>query len=369
MKRTKLKKALCIILASLMMISASACQQNSTEETSTAQTTQTETSEIKTDEVKTTETSTEAAEDDDLSAMKEEPMYNQTIQYWYDGGNCTSAPYIAEKLGYFDEYGIKVECLSGTAVKEALGTNAAQMGVNHIASLLIPITNDVDYTFVAGAHIGCKSLYVLADSEYQTTEDLKGTRISTPNGVGNSDYNITAMLLDADGINPLNDVELTPVETSACVAAMESGEISAALLSDTYAYQLVKDGKLRMIRSLIDEDFQDTPCCVLAMNNTFLAENPIMAEKMVECVKKASEWMRNNPEEAVQILLDDGKMSGDFDMNVELWNTLNFGLTDDFTQKGLEETTNTYLRLGLITSTDSLDDVMEAAWHPLYPEA
>lgn len=120
---------------------------------------------------------------------------------------------------------------------------------------------------------------------------------------------------------------------------------------------------------MIDEDFQDTPCCVLAMNNTFLAENPIMAEKMVECVKKASEWMRNNPEEAVQILLDDGKMSGDFDMNVELWNTLNFGLTDDFTQKGLEETTNTYLRLGLITSTDSLDDVMEAAWHPLYPEA
>ena len=150
MKRTKLKKALCIILASLMMISASACQQNSTEETSTAQTTQTETSETKTDEVKTTETSTEAAEDNDLSAMKEEPMYNQTIQYWYDGGNCTSAPYIAEKLGYFDEYGLKVECLSGTAVKEALGTNAAQMGVSHIASLLIPITNDVDYTFVAG---------------------------------------------------------------------------------------------------------------------------------------------------------------------------------------------------------------------------
>lgn len=65
MKRTKLKKALCIILASLMMISASACQQNSTEETSTAQTTQTETSETKTDEVKTTETSTEAAEDND----------------------------------------------------------------------------------------------------------------------------------------------------------------------------------------------------------------------------------------------------------------------------------------------------------------
>ena len=70
MKRTKLKKALCIILASLMMISASACQQNSTEETSTAQTTQTETSELKTDEVKTTKTTPEAAKEEDLDAMK-----------------------------------------------------------------------------------------------------------------------------------------------------------------------------------------------------------------------------------------------------------------------------------------------------------
>ena len=39
---------------------------------------------------------------------------------------------------------------------------------------------------------------------------------------------ITAMLLDADGINPLEDVNLTPVETSACVAAMQNGEIHHA---------------------------------------------------------------------------------------------------------------------------------------------
>ena len=74
--------------------------------------------------------------------------------------------------------------------------------------MLVPATNDVDLTFVGGAHIGCKSLYVLADSEYNTTEDLKGTSISVPNGIGASDYNITCLLLDADGINPQTDVNL-----------------------------------------------------------------------------------------------------------------------------------------------------------------
>ncbi len=102
--------------------------------------------------------------------------------------------------------------------------------------MLVPSTNGVDLTFVGGAHIGCKSLYVLADSEYNTTADLKGTSISVPNGIGASDYNITSLLLDADGINPQTDVNLMQVSTDACVASMENGEISAALLSDTFTH-------------------------------------------------------------------------------------------------------------------------------------
>lgn len=284
---------------------------------------------------------------EEKAAMESEPMHGQTIKYWYDGGNCTSAPYVAQKLGLFEECGIQTECLNGTAVKEALGTNAAQFGVSHIASLLVPITNDVNYTFIMGAHVGCKSLYVLGDS----------------------DYNITARLLDKDGINPLTDVELTPVESSACVAAMQNGEISAALLSDTYAYKMVQDGTLRLVRSLLDEDFAHEPCCVVAMNNDFLNENPVTAKKLTQCLKKASNWMRNNPEEAVNMLLDDGKISGDYDMNLELWNTLKFGLTDEYTKAGLEQIIDDYIRLGLITSTKDADALLEKAWHPQAPEA
>ena len=86
---------------------------------------------------------------------------------------------------------------------------------------------------------------------------------------------------------------------------MQSGEIAAALLSDTYAYNMVKDGTLRVVSSLLDEDFQQEACCIIAMNRTFVEENPITATKLSDCVKKAHDWMRENPEEATQLLIDE----------------------------------------------------------------
>jgi NitT/TauT family transport system substrate-binding protein len=231
--------------------------------------------------------------------------------------------------------------------------------------MLVPVTNGVDITFVGGGHIGCKTLYVLNESEFKTTEDLKGTAISCPNGIGASDYNIVSMMLDADGINPTTDVELIQVTTDACVTAMENGEISAALLSDTFAYAMVKDGKLRAVRSLLDSDFQDDNCCVIAMNGTFVKENPVHAKKIVQAVQKAHSWMRENGADATQYLMEQGWNSGDFDMNVMLNNSLQFGVSDATTEASLRNITENYIRLGLIKNMDNVDEIMALAWTSL----
>lgn len=298
------------------------------------------------------------------AAMKAEPAYGKAINYFF-GEGCTAGPEVANLLGYYEEAGLKVESFKGSSYVEALGTNQAQLAVGHIATKLVPCTNGVDLTFVGGAHIGCKSLYVLADSEYNTTADLKGTKISVPNGIGASDYNITSLLLDADGINPQKDVELMQVSTDACVASMQNGEISAALLSDTFAYKLVKDGTLKCIRSLLDEDFAGDNCCVISMNATFVKENPVHAKKMVQAVQKAHSWMRDNIDESTQFMLDHNLLSGDYDMNHLLYNSLQFGLEQDFTEKSLRKVVEKYVRLGLITSMDDVDAIMEKAWTPV----
>ena len=299
-----------------------------------------------------------------LEAMKNEPAYGQPVLYYMSDG-CTSGPTVADDLGFYTEAGLTAEGFKGTSYTEALGTQQATIAVGHIATMLVPITNGVDLTFVGGGHIGCKSLYVLADSDYNTTEDLKGTQVSVPNGIGASDYNITCLLLDADGINPQTDLTLTQVSSDACVAAMENGEISAALLSDTFAYAMVKEGKLKCIRSLLDTDFADENCCVLAMNRTFVQENPVHAKKTVQAVQKAHAWMRENAAEATQLLLDRGWNGGSYEMNIMINTSLQFGLADDFTAVSLKDVVERYVRLGLITSMDNVDEIMDLAWNPV----
>ena len=301
---------------------------------------------------------------EELEAMKNEPAYGMPVLYYMSDG-CTSGPTVADDLGFYAEAGLTAEGFKGTSYTEALGTQQATVAVGHIATMLVPITNGVDLTFVGGAHIGCKTLYVLADSEYKSTADLKGTQISVPNGIGASDYNITCLLLDADGINPQTDVELVQVSSDACVAAMERGEISACLLSDSFAYAMVKEGKLRAVRSLLDSDFQDENCCVIAMNRTFVQENPVHAKKIVQAVQKAHSWMRENNADATQLLLDRGWNGGDFDMNVMINNSLQFGLAQDFTATTLKDVVGRYVRLGLITNMDNVDEIMELAWIPV----
>ena len=128
---------------------------------------------------------------------------------------------------------------------------------------------------------------------------------------------------------------------------------------------MVKEGKLRAVRSLLDSDFADENCCVIAMNRTFVQENPVHAKKIVQAVQKAHAWMRENNEECTQLLLDRGWNGGDFEMNVMINNSLQFGLAQDFTAKTLEEVVGRYVRLGLITNMDNVDEIMELAWNPV----
>ena len=106
---------------------------------------------------------------EELEAMKNEPAYGRPIHYFMSDG-CTSGPTMADHLGYYEEAGLTAEGVKGSSDVEALGTDQVDVATGMMAKMLVPITNGVDITFVGGAHIGCKSLYVLADSAYATTD-------------------------------------------------------------------------------------------------------------------------------------------------------------------------------------------------------
>lgn len=345
-----LKKIFALLMALTLTFSLVGCSQSASTTTATTTAAQTQ-----------NETKTLTEEEQ----WKLEPAYGKPIKYYISDG-CTSGTVVADLKGFYKEEGLEAEGVKGKSDVEMLGTANVDIAVGHVAKQLVPSTNGVDLVFVGGAHVleGCKGLYVLANSDVEYIEDLKGKKISTPNGIGNSDYNITARLLDLCGVDPLKEAELTVVENSACVPAMQNGEIDAALFSYAFAYDMEKEGTLRLLESKNDSH-KDKLCCAITMNGTFVKNNPITARKAARAVKKALNWMGANPEAATDLLLEEGLNSGSRDKNIELNNLMHFGLTDEDTEKEMRNITADYIKLGLLTAESDANVVMNKVWIPL----
>lgn len=354
----KLKRLTAVLLVAVMTLGLFACGQK--EEAAEAETTEA-TAEIE---------KPEAVSEEDWEAMQKEPVFGQEINYLFNGGACVSAKYMAEQLGYYEEYGINAKYLAGGSVVDAVGTGQCMWGTDHIATMLVPVTNGVNMTFVAGAHIGCKSIFVPADSDIKTVEDLKGKTIAIHDGIGNSDQNICYRLIDEYGVDPTTEVKFSNIEDSAAtVAAMENGEVDASIFSDYFVIANYKE-EMRAICSITtSEEFQDEPCCVTAMNNDFIEQNPVHAKYVVKAIKRAGEYNRLNPDEAIQIMYDTDMMTGEVADQTEFWNSLHFGLSDVFTERALREIAEDYIRLGIITKADiTVDEVMDMAWTNICPD-
>lgn len=356
----KLKRFMAAALAVVMTLSLAACGQK--EESKKEDSSKKEAG-------KTLERP-EAVSEEDWEAMQKEPAFGTELNYLFNGGACVSAKYMAEVLGYYEEYGINASYVEGSSVVETVGTGQCMWGTDHIATMLVPITNNVNMTFVAGSHIGCKSIFVPADSDIQTAEDLVGKKIAIHDGIGNSDQNICYRLLDEYGVDPTKDVEFLDINDSAAtVAAMESGEVDASIFSDYFVLANYRED-MRMICSIsYSKEFQDEACCVTAMNNDFIEKNPVHAKYVVKAIKRAGEYNRLNSEEAVQTMFDTNKMTGEKQNQMEFWDSLHFGLSDAFTENALREIAEDYLRLGIITKSGlTVDDVMEMAWATVCPD-
>lgn len=360
MKSNKVKRLLAAVLVGIMTFSLAACGEQGASSSS------------KKEEKKETANveRPEAVSEEDWEAMQKEPVFGTEINYLFNGGQCVSAKYLAEQLGYYKEYGINATYVEGSSVVDTVGTGKCMWGTDHIATMLVPVTNGVDMTFVCGAHMGCKSIYAFNDSEIKTAADLKGKKIAIHDGIGNSDQNIIYRMLDAEGIDPTTEVEYLDIaDSAATVAAMENGEVDAAIFSDYFVIANYKD-KMSQICSITPSDkFEGEVCCVTAMNNKFIKENPVHAKYVVMAIKRAGQYARLQSEDAVQLMFDTDKMTGKVEDQLEFWDSLDFGLSDAITEEALNNIAADYIRLGVITKEGMTPDkVMKMAWNNVCPD-
>lgn len=79
-------------------------------------------------------------------------------------------------------------------------------------------------------------------------------------------------------------------------------------------------------------------------------------------------WMLEKPEEAVQILIDNGWASGEPSLVLEIFKTYNFGISDGLTETGLRNIIDDYKSFGRIDTAKDTDELMGKVWNRVLAE-
>jgi NitT/TauT family transport system substrate-binding protein len=363
----KITKFAILLLALTLIFSLSACSQNGNTPPSAAPAASAGGSQ--------TPPSAEAAADPGLdkeAAYQAEPASQRTIHIAYDGGLCQAAIPIAVHKGFLEAEGVTAELTKtgGTQdnTRDALVAGKIDTAAGMIAGWLKPITNGVDIRFSVGLHTGCASAFVLADSPIQSFADAKGKTIAINGGIGGVYHNIGYRFIAHDGFVP-EDFTWKDFPADQTLLILQKGEAEVAVFSDQLAEKWVQDGTLRRIRSLHeDEDFASEACCVFGFSGAFLDENSITAEKISRAIYNAALWIGEsdaNKEEAAQILLDNGYISGTKEYAVSLMQLFTWGLDNELTEATLDLSVTDYQALGVISKDLDPAEVKAQIWAPL----
>lgn len=150
----------------------------------------------------------------------------------------------ADTLGYYEELGLEVEFVaaggSGSAMEQVVAGNAdagnpSAPAFGEAALVGLPVVNI--FTYSNGAIFG---IFVPEDGPYQSIAEMKGANIgiSEPGG---GEVAFLEAALRAEGIDPINDVQLIPIGDGGpeTLAALENGSVDvySTAYNDIFAIQ------------------------------------------------------------------------------------------------------------------------------------
>ncbi len=234
--------------------------------------------------------------------------------------------YVAQEEGFFAHYGLEPEILAfeggaGRATEAAL-SGEAHMGYTSwpLAFSLAErgqqlkfVTTHAYYAIVDGVDFSTHRLIVTEDSPIQTVADLEGARIGVIARGSNEEAFLTSILLQV-GVDP-DSVELIEAFWGAHPDLLTSGEIDVGYMIYPFITGIIPYGQTEGngFRSIGDpyiggEDgipemlgHRGAGMFPMAASPEFVAENPNTIRAWALAIRDASQWIVDNPAEALDI--------------------------------------------------------------------
>lgn len=237
--------------------------------------------------------------------------------------------YIADAKGFWKDEGLNMKVTnfdSGRKALDALLSNSADvMSVSETPPLRAYLAGSKINTIATVTEHKEAKMTVRTD-RITTPEDIKGKTIGTVAGT-NSDYYMYRWL-EAHNIK-ISDVKIVPMDAAALSQAFVQGNIDVMFAWEPYNYNAVSKIP-NLAKSWPTDAGLYNGRHTIEMNSAYLRDHSDVAERIIKGFIKAEDFIKSNPDEAKQIVMERTSMSKD--ALDGLWNeyTYKVELDDEF---------------------------------------
>lgn len=240
----------------------------------------------------------------------------KVIKLQTTSGTATDPNYIADKLGFFKEVGLKPEYVGKiTSAQQVNSVVAGKLDVGgaHVNRTIAGISAGAKIKAVVALTETSQDMphmtfAVLDKSPIKTAKDIVGKKVGIPYYGGCMEYTPYEYLRKAGITDPKNSIKIVIVPFGKEVDVLRKGEVDvvAINLNPEYVFKTEKD--LRKLYTDFDIWGDVGGATPQFFSTKFIEENPDIVKAYVTALAKAENWINDNPDKAIEIIAQDFKL-------------------------------------------------------------
>jgi NitT/TauT family transport system substrate-binding protein len=211
--------------------------------------------------------------------------------------------WVALEKGFYAREGLEVQVAgifkAGPELMSAFSAGALDAGYVGEAPATTAVANKTAKVVVlAQVNVEGSALVVKKDSPIQKVTDLAGKSVAIPGHATVQDFLLKKALWN----NKMDQkqVKTLVIKPPEMVGALRTDQVEAFIAWEPFPAK-AQTMDVGRVLAFSRELWRDHPCCVLAVEAKFLEAQPDSARKLVRAHVKATDFIQQNPEEAVKI--------------------------------------------------------------------
>ena len=211
--------------------------------------------------------------------------------------------FVGIERGFFREENLEVKtqfAAGGAAIIPAIQSGDMDVGFGNTVSLFVASEQGLRFPMIAAGQIAPESedddetaLMVPSDSRAREPEDLRGATIGVNTLKNVAELSISAAL-DAAGVDP-STVKYTEVPFPEALPTIESGDVQAAFFGEPFT-TLGEQADARTILRPFSAGVPGAQIGAYFTSESWLEENRDVAERFARAMRKAHEYVIDNPQ-------------------------------------------------------------------------